>query len=47
MMPDLGKYASEVLMAYGISLSLLVLMVAFLLRRSRSAKRALETAENG
>jgi len=46
MMPDLGKYATEVLMAYGISFVLLDVMVLLIWRRSRAAKRALEAAEN-
>lgn len=43
----LGKYAAEVLLAYGISLALLALMVGLIRRKSRLAKKALEAAENG
>lgn len=45
-MPDLGKYATEVLAAYGISIALLVLLVAVVWVRSRRAKKALEDIEN-
>ena len=46
-MPDLGKYATEVLAAYGISLALLGLLVLVVWVRSRRAKKALEDIENG
>lgn len=46
-MPDLGKYATEVLAAYGISIALLVLLIAVVWSRSRKAKKALEEIENG
>lgn len=46
-MPDLGKYASEVLSAYGISIALLILLVLVVWVRSRRAKKALDEVENG
>jgi heme exporter protein D len=47
MIPDLGKYATEVLLAYGISLTLLAVMILVIWRRSRRAKKTLEAVENG
>jgi len=52
MMPELGKYATEVLSAYGISLLLLVGLVVVTLRRGGKARAALrqiekETDRNG
>ncbi len=44
-MPELGKYAIEVLSAYGASLALLAVLVAITLRRGRAAKAALAQAE--
>lgn len=46
-MPDLGKYAAEVLTAYGVSIALLILLVLVVWGRSRKAKKALEDIENG
>lgn len=51
-MPDLGKYAAEVLSAYGISLVLMAGLVVLSLRRGAKARSALkqieqETARNG
>ena len=46
-MPDLGKYAAEVLTAYGISISLLLVLVGVVMNRARRAKKALEDVENG
>ncbi len=46
-MPDLGKYAFEVLAAYGVSLALLFGIVWLSVRRSRQVKAALEKIENG
>ena len=46
-MPDLGKYAAEVLAAYGITLSLLALLVAVTLMRGRKARAALKVQEKG
>jgi heme exporter protein D len=45
MMPDLGKYAVEVLAAWGASLALLAVLVALSLWRARAVRRALEAAE--
>ena len=45
MMPDLGKYAFEVLSAYGVSLALLALLVLMTLRRGRAARATLNAAE--
>ena len=44
-MPDLGKYAVEVGLAYGVSTSLLLGIVWLSLAQSRRAKRDLDTAE--
>ncbi|WP_299029519.1 heme exporter protein CcmD [uncultured Sulfitobacter sp.] len=51
-MPDLGKYAIEVLSAYGVSLFLVAALVLLTLRRGAHARAALrqmeeETARNG
>lgn len=45
MIPDLGKYAGEVLSAYGASLALLLVLVVVSLRASRKAKAALVALE--
>ena len=45
MMPDLGKYAGEVLSSYGASLVLLIALVIVSLRASAKAKKALEALE--
>lgn len=45
MLPDLGKYAIEVLSAYGVSLVLLALLVMVTLRRGRRARAQLQAAE--
>jgi heme exporter protein D len=45
MMPDLGKYADTVLSAYGVSILLLVALVALSLRRGRKVRAAMEAAE--
>ena len=47
MMPELGKYAGEVLSSYAASLVLLAVLVIFSLRASRKAKAALEALEKG
>lgn len=47
MIPDLGKYAGEVLTSYGASLLLLVILVAASLRASRKAKATLDAIEKG
>ena len=45
MMPDLGKYALAVLSAYGISLSILLVLIWQSLARSSKVKKALEDFE--
>ena len=45
MMPDLGKYATEVLSAYGVSLLLLTAIIALSLRRGRRARADLAKVE--
>ena len=45
MMPDLGKYAVEVLSAYAASLALLGLLIVITLRKGRAARAALEEVE--
>lgn len=45
MMPDLGKYAGEVLGAYAIGLLLLAGIVMISIWRARNVKRRLEAAE--
>ena len=45
-MPVLGKYSLEVLGSYGVTLTLLVLIVAFSLRRARKVRLALEEVES-
>ncbi|WP_368187565.1 heme exporter protein CcmD [Aestuariibius sp. HNIBRBA575] len=44
-MPDLGKYAAEVLSAYGLSAALLVGLVVMSVRASRKARAALRAIE--
>ncbi len=44
-MPDLGKYALEVELAYGLSAVLLAALVAISLVRAARIRRALERAE--
>ena len=45
MIPDLGKYATDVLSAYAIAILLLVALVAVSLRQSGKARKALKDAE--
>ena len=45
MMPDLGKYAVEVLAAYGVSLALLAAIVGLSVVRARRVRRELDEAE--
>ncbi len=45
MMPDLGRYATEVLMAYGGSIALLIAIVAASIWKARRVKRRLEVVE--
>lgn len=44
-MPDLGRYATEVLLAYGSSLALLAALVGVSWRSWRASKRALAAEE--
>ena len=44
-MPDLGKYATEVLSAYGVTLLLMAGLVLLSLRRGRKARAALQSIE--
>lgn len=46
-MPDLGKYAGAVLSAYGISLLLIMALVAVSFWRARVVKARLDRAERG
>lgn len=45
MMPDLGRYATEVLAAYGVSLGLLGLLVGWVVWRGRRVRRLLTQVE--
>lgn len=45
MMPDLGRYATEVLSAYAVSILLLLAIIALSVRRYRRVKAALEQVE--
>ena len=47
MIPDLGKYAVEVGLAYAVSLVLLVGIVWLSVRRYRAVKAALDQVERG
>ena len=44
-MPDLGKYATEVLSAYGVSILLLAGLLVVTLRRGRRARAELAEIE--
>ena len=44
-MPDLGKYAAEVLSAYGLSLGLIAVLLLLTLRRGAKARAALRQIE--
>ena len=44
-MPDLGKYAFEVLAAYGVSLALLAALLITTLRRGRKVRAQLDAVE--
>lgn len=46
MMPDLGKYAFEVLSSYGVTLLLLLAIVLMSILRARKVKAALDEIEN-
>ena len=45
MMPDLGKYAAEVLSAYAVTIVLMVGLLLISLRQSARTKRALRDVE--
>ncbi len=45
MMPELGKYAVEVISAYAASLGLVAVLVVLTLHRGRAARAALRVAE--
>ncbi len=45
MMPELGKYAGSILAAYGVTLALLVLLVAFSALRGSQVRKALARLE--
>ena len=45
MIPELGKYATEVLSAYAISLVLIAALVALSVRRGKKAQAELKVAE--
>ncbi len=45
MMPDLGKYAAEVLAAYGASLALIAGLILLSLRKGRRARAELARIE--
>lgn len=44
-MPDLGKYAADVLAAYGVTFALLAVLIWRSLAQSARAKRRLSEAE--
>ena len=44
-MPDLGKYAADVLSAYAVSIVLLIAIVALSLWQNTRAKKRLDAAE--
>ena len=45
-MPDLGNYAFEILMSYGLSLGLLVALIGISIWQAGKVKAALERIEN-
>ncbi|WP_319823860.1 heme exporter protein CcmD [Thalassovita sp.] len=45
MMPELGKYAAEVLSSYAVSIGLIVVLVAVSILRSRKARADLAEVE--
>lgn len=45
-MPDLGTYAFEILMSYGISLGLLGALICVSILQSKRVKAALQQVEN-
>ena len=46
MMPDLGTYTTEVLLAYGVSLGLLAALILGTWARARRVARALKVLED-
>lgn len=46
MIPDLGKYAVEVLAAYGVSLVVLMALIALSTQRARRVARDLRAVEH-
>lgn len=44
-MPDLGDYAGEVLLAYGLTLTLIAALIGWSLWRAKRAKRELDEIE--
>lgn len=44
-MPDLGRYATEVLLAYGVSLLLLAMIIVMSVRRARRVRAHLHEVE--
>ncbi len=46
MMPNLGAYTHEVLLAYGVSLGLLAALIAWTWARARRARRDLAALES-
>ena len=47
MIPDLGRYAAEVLLAYGVSLLLLLGIAGLSWRRFRRVREEMERVERG
>jgi heme exporter protein D len=45
MIPDLGKYQTEVLSAYAVSIALIVVLVVVSVVRARKARTILEDVE--
>ena len=46
MIPDLGKYAEAVLSSYGITLTLIAVLIALSLWRSARVRRQLDEVES-
>lgn len=47
MIPDLGKYAVEVLSAYGVTIALLLGITGLSVRRWRRVREEMERVERG
>ena len=45
-MPELGKYATTILSAYGVSITLIVVLVVASIYRSKKVKKTLQDVEN-